>query len=260
MHLLIRFGTGIFGESLLGNIMYFIYTDLFVVRLNFIFLHSQVSKRKNNILEMYAIVDIAGQQMKVEKDQKIFVNRLQGKEGSKVDFDQILLIDDNGKVKVGTPVVKDMVVTATIVSHLKGDKVKVFKKKRRKGYKVLNGHRQLLTELVIEKIAAGKAKTTEKQVKAEPKTKSQVAPKASKSVEKKEIKPKAAAEKKETKPKTATQTKPAAKKETKSSTAAKAKTTAVKKEAKTETKPKATTAKKTETTKTKKPASKKKES
>ena len=101
---------------------------------------------------MYAIVDIAGQQFKVEKDNKIFVHRLQDEEGAKVEFDNVLLVDDGKKVKVGTPNVKGAKVTATVVSHLKGDKVMVFKKKRRKGYKVLNGHRQYLTQLLIEDI------------------------------------------------------------------------------------------------------------
>ncbi|RLD48903.1 MAG: 50S ribosomal protein L21 [Bacteroidetes bacterium] len=101
---------------------------------------------------MYAIVDIAGQQFKVEKDNKIFVHRLQDEEGAKVEFDNVLLVDDGKKVKVGTPNVKGVKVTATVVSHLKGDKVMVFKKKRRKGYKVLNGHRQYLTQLLIEDI------------------------------------------------------------------------------------------------------------
>jgi large subunit ribosomal protein L21 len=108
---------------------------------------------------MYVIVDIAGQQYKVKKDQKIFVNRLEGKAGSKVDFNKVLLVDDDGRIKVGMPVVKNMVVSASIVSHLRGDKVKVFKKKRRKGYQVLNGHRQALTELLIESIGEGQAQT-----------------------------------------------------------------------------------------------------
>lgn len=101
---------------------------------------------------MYAIVDIAGQQFKVEKDNKIFVHRLQDEEGAKVEFDNILLIDDGKKVKVGTPNVKGAKITAKVISHLKGDKVMVFKKKRRKGYKVLNGHRQFFTQLLIEDI------------------------------------------------------------------------------------------------------------
>ena len=100
---------------------------------------------------MFAIVDIQGQQFKVEKDQELYVHRLEGKEGDKVKFDQVLLIDDGGKVEVGTPVVKKP-VSASIIEHVKGDKVVVFKKKRRKGYKVKNGHRQALTKIKIDKI------------------------------------------------------------------------------------------------------------
>ena len=103
---------------------------------------------------MYAIVEIAGQQFKVEKNQQIFVHRLEAKEGSKVDFDKVLLMDDSGKVNVGAPVIKGVKVTAKVLEHLKGDKVIVFKKKRRKGYKVKNGHRQYLTKLEIQNIDA----------------------------------------------------------------------------------------------------------
>jgi large subunit ribosomal protein L21 len=101
---------------------------------------------------MYAIVDIAGQQFKVEKDQKIFVHRQNGEEGSDLFFDKVLLIDTGKKVTVGTPVISDALVSAKIITHLKGDKVKVFKKKRRKGYQILKGHRQLLTEIQISDI------------------------------------------------------------------------------------------------------------
>ncbi len=101
---------------------------------------------------MYAIVEIAGQQFKVEKDNKIYVHRLAAEEGSNVDFDKVLLVDNDGKVTVGTPLVKGAKVTAKVLSHLKGDKVQVFKKKRRKGYKVLNGHRQYLTQIQVETI------------------------------------------------------------------------------------------------------------
>ena len=101
---------------------------------------------------MYAIVEIAGQQFKVEKDQQIFVHRLETKEGSKIDFDQVLLMDNGVKIEVGAPVIKGAKVTAKVLEHLKGDKVVVFKKKRRKGYKVKNGHRQYLTKLEILKI------------------------------------------------------------------------------------------------------------
>jgi len=103
---------------------------------------------------MYAIVEIAGQQFKVEKDQQIFAHRLEAKEGSKIDFDKVLLMDNAGKVNVGAPVIKGAKVTVKVLEHLKGDKVIVFKKKRRKGYKVKNGHRQYLTKLEILKIDA----------------------------------------------------------------------------------------------------------
>ncbi len=102
---------------------------------------------------MYAIVEIAGQQFKVAKDQKVFVNRLQNEEGSKISFDNVLLVDD-GKVTIGAPAIKGAAVTAKILKHLKGDKVIVFKKKRRKGYRKKNGHRQFLTEIQIENISA----------------------------------------------------------------------------------------------------------
>ncbi len=102
---------------------------------------------------MYAIVEIAGQQFKVSKDQKVFVHRLQAEEGSEVSFDKILLVDNEGTVNIGAPVIDGASVKATVVRHLKGDKVIVFKKKRRKGYKVKNGHRQFFTEIQINNIA-----------------------------------------------------------------------------------------------------------
>ncbi|GHA45006.1 50S ribosomal protein L21 [Salinimicrobium marinum] len=103
---------------------------------------------------MYAIVEIAGQQFKVAKDQKVFVNRLQGEEGDSVSFDKILLTGDGDNVTLGAPAIEGASVGAKITRHLKGDKVIVFKKKRRKGYRVKNGHRQSLTEIVIESISA----------------------------------------------------------------------------------------------------------
>jgi len=103
---------------------------------------------------MYAIVEIAGQQFKVEKDQKVFVHRLQVEEGENVEFDKVLLIDNEGEVVVGTPNVEGAKVSAKVLSHLKGDKVIVFKKKRRKGYKKKNGHRQFLSQMQIEAINA----------------------------------------------------------------------------------------------------------
>ena len=103
---------------------------------------------------MYAIVDIAGQQFKVEKDQTVFVHRLENKEGDKVNFENVLLVDNNGSVKVGAPTVSGASVSAKVLNHLKGDKVIVFKKKRRKGYQKSNGHRQQFTKIVIEGINA----------------------------------------------------------------------------------------------------------
>ena len=103
---------------------------------------------------MYAIVEIAGQQFKVQKDQRVFVHRLKDEEGAKVDFDKVLLVDDKGKVKVGAPAIDGAKVSAKVERHLKGDKVIIFKKKRRKGYKKKNGHRQYLTELTITGIKA----------------------------------------------------------------------------------------------------------
>ena len=101
---------------------------------------------------MYAIVEIAGQQFKIEKDRRVYVQRLQAEEGSQVKFDRVMLVDNDGDVKVGTPTVNGAAVTATVVKHLKGDKVLVFKKKRRKVYLKLNGHRQFLTSIKIDDI------------------------------------------------------------------------------------------------------------
>ena len=101
---------------------------------------------------MYAIVDIAGQQFKVEKDQKIFVHRLKGDEGTDVSFDKVLLVDNEGKIKVGTPNVEGASISAKILAHVRADKVLVFKKNRRKGYQKLNGHRQDLTQIQVDQI------------------------------------------------------------------------------------------------------------
>jgi len=102
---------------------------------------------------MYAIVNIAGQQFKVEENQEIFVHRQAGNEGDKIQFDEVLLRSNNDKVEVGSPTVAAASVSATILSHVKGDKVIVFKKKRRKNYRVKNGHRQLFTKIKIDKIS-----------------------------------------------------------------------------------------------------------
>lgn len=100
---------------------------------------------------MYAIVEIAGQQFKVEEGQKIYTHRLKANEGEVVNFEKILLVDNNGDIKVGSPTVSGK-ISAKVLKHLKGDKVLVFKKKRRKGYQKLNGHRQYLSYIQIEKI------------------------------------------------------------------------------------------------------------
>lgn len=103
---------------------------------------------------MYAIVDIAGQQFKVEKESKLYVHRQEAEEGTQLEFDKVLLIDNDGKIKVGKPSIKGAKISAKILSHVKGDKVKVFKKKRRKGYKINNGHRQQFTQIQIEDIVS----------------------------------------------------------------------------------------------------------
>ena len=101
---------------------------------------------------MYAIVNIAGQQFKVAKDQYIYAPKLDGETGAVVNFDQVLLIDNGGKVAIGAPTVKGASVSGKILEHVKGNKVIIFKKKRRKGYAVKNGHRQQYTKVLIEKI------------------------------------------------------------------------------------------------------------
>jgi len=101
---------------------------------------------------MYAIVDVAGQQFKVEKEQKIFIHRLESEIGSQIDFDKVLLIDNDSSVVVGNPLIEGAMVTVKVLGHLKGDKVIIFKKKKKKGYKVKNGHRQLFTHVLVEDI------------------------------------------------------------------------------------------------------------
>ncbi|MEW2920371.1 50S ribosomal protein L21 [Muricauda sp. ANG21] len=139
---------------------------------------------------MYAIVEMAGQQFKVAKDQKVYVHRLQTEEGKKVTFDKVLLLDDNGNVTIGAPVIEGAAVEAKVVKHLKGDKVIVFKKKRRKGYRKKNGHRQYLTEIVVESIVAKGAKKAAAPAKAKAEEKPAAEPK-------KEVAKKAEAPKKE---------------------------------------------------------------
>ena len=145
---------------------------------------------------MYAIVEIAGLQYKVEKDQRLYVNRLNVAEGKKVKFDRVLLIEEKGDVKVGAPVIDGAVVEATVNGEVKGDKILVFKKKRRKGYQKMNGHRQMFTSITINKITA---KAPAKKA-------------AAKATEDAEAAPKKAAAKKPAAKKATTAKKPAAKK------------------------------------------------
>jgi len=101
---------------------------------------------------MYAIVEIAGQQFKVEKEKKLFVHQLDANEGDSVEFEKVLLVDNDGKIAVGTPTVKGAKITAKVLAHVQGDKVLVFKKKRRKSYQKMNGHRQHFTQIQVETI------------------------------------------------------------------------------------------------------------
>tara|TARA_R110000850_G_scaffold190308_2_gene316194 strand:- start:32397 stop:33149 length:753 start_codon:yes stop_codon:yes gene_type:complete len=146
---------------------------------------------------MYAIVEIAGQQFKVAKDQKVFVHRLSEEEGSSVSFDKVLLLEDGDNITLGAPAIEGAQVGAKITRHLKGDKVIVFKKKRRKGYQKKNGHRQSLSEIVIESIVASGAKKAPKkeekaaapkaEKKAPAKKAEKATPKTEKATPKKEV-------------------------------------------------------------------------
>jgi len=141
---------------------------------------------------MYAIVEISGKQFKVEKKQKLFVNRLDVAEGKKISFDNVLMVNDGSKSSVGTPNVSGVQVDAKVLKHLKSDKVIVFKKKRRKGYKVRNGHRQAITEIEISDILTGVSKkSTAKKADAPKKAE------AKKTVATKKAEPKKASTKKE---------------------------------------------------------------
>jgi len=133
------------------------------------------------ISQMYAIVEIAGQQFKVQKDQKLFVHRLPQEEGETVTFDKVLLVANGDKINIGAPAIEGAEVTAKILRHLKGDKIIVFKKKRRKGYRVKRGHRQYLTEIQIENITeTGAGKKAKKTKKEAPEKKAAAKPKAAK--------------------------------------------------------------------------------
>ena len=141
---------------------------------------------------MYAIVEISGKQFKVEKKQKLFVNRLDVAEGKKISFDNVLMINDGSKSSVGTPNVSGVQVDAKVLKHLKSDKVIVFKKKRRKGYKVRNGHRQAITEIEISDILTGVSKKSTAKKADTPKK-----AEAKKTVATKKAEPKKASAKKE---------------------------------------------------------------
>jgi len=133
---------------------------------------------------MYAIINIAGQQFKVEKDQQIFVHRLPNKEGDKVTFDQVLFVENGDKMEVGAPAVSGASVTAKVIEHVKGDKVIVFKKKRRKGYQTRNGHRQQFTKIAIDGISLnGKKAEKAETPKAAEKTEAKKAAPSKKEVE-----------------------------------------------------------------------------
>jgi len=144
---------------------------------------------------MYAIVEIAGQQFKVEEGKKIFVHRLKAEDGKQIDFEKVLLIEDDGKITIGEPVIKDAKVEGKVVNQVRGDKIIVFKKKRKKGYRVKNGHRQNFTQVEIISIngKSSPKKQAVKKVAAEAPAKEPVAEK--KVAEKK----KTAAKKEETK-------------------------------------------------------------
>ena len=145
---------------------------------------------------MYAIVEIAGQQFKVERGLKVYVHRLKANEGADVEFSDVLLIDNEGNVTVGSPTVEGAKVAATVIQHLRGDKVLVFKKKRRKTYQKLNGHRQDYTQIIVQGIL-GKGESLKDKLEASKheytlrSKKEVVAPK----VEVEEVAPKAAAKK-----------------------------------------------------------------
>lgn len=115
---------------------------------------------------MYAIVEIAGQQFKIEPGKKIFVHRLEITEGNKVEIGKVLLLEDEGVITIGDPLIKDAVIEGTVIDHVRGDKVIVFKKKRKKGYRIKNGHRQNFTQVEIISIngkTAPKREVTKKE-------------------------------------------------------------------------------------------------
>jgi large subunit ribosomal protein L21 len=165
---------------------------------------------------MYAIVEIAGQQFKVEAGKKIFVHRLEAEEGKKIDFDQVLLIEEDGNITIGEPTIKDAQVEGLVLDHMRGDKVIVFKKKRKKGYRIKNGHRQNFTQVEIVSIngkgSLKKAVTKKAEVKAEESAATEETVKVKKTTAKKTAEPKAKTPAKKAPEKKTAEKKPAAKK------------------------------------------------
>jgi large subunit ribosomal protein L21 len=135
---------------------------------------------------MYAIVEIAGQQFKVERGNKVYVHRLDANEGAKVEFDKVFLIENDGKISIGSPTVDGAKVAATVIEHIKGDKVIIFKKKRRKGYQKWNNHRQSFTQILIQGIL-GKGETVKEELKAEKAVRNFLPPSLRNKVEKVEV-------------------------------------------------------------------------
>jgi large subunit ribosomal protein L21 len=169
---------------------------------------------------MYAIVEIAGQQFKVEAGKKIFVHRLEAEEGKKVEFDQVLLIEDDGKITIGEPTIDNAVVEGMILDHMRGDKVIVFKKKRKKGYRIKNGHRQNFTQVEIVSINGNasekKATSKKEEVKVADTTIIEEPVKVKKPAAKKPAESKGKTAAKKTDEKKPAEKKPAAKKASKS--------------------------------------------
>jgi large subunit ribosomal protein L21 len=143
---------------------------------------------------MFAIVDIAGQQFKVENNQRVFVHRLEAMEGTQVEFNRVLLLDNDGKITVGKPLVEGYRVAAKVLAHVKGEKVIVFKKKRRKGYAKKNGHRQQFSQILIQGILAP-GETVKEEAKPEKKEEAAGEEKAVKAKAKKPAAKKAPAKK-----------------------------------------------------------------
>jgi len=168
---------------------------------------------------MYAIVEIAGQQFKVEAGKKIFVHRLEDEEGKKVEFDQVLLIEDDGIITIGEPTIKEAVVEGMVLDHMRGDKVIVFKKKRKKGYRIKNGHRQNFTQVEIVSIngkgSAKKASSKKAETAASEATIIEEPVKVKKTAAKKPADSKAKPAAKKTAEKKPAEKKPAAKKASK---------------------------------------------